>query len=317
MGEPSVEEIEKQYRAEMRRKRFQRFMARFLDILPFLLLIGVVLFLWQYETAAHRIRLDDNALTVFLLDVGQGDSVLIHTPTNNVLIDAGESDQGIKVVRKLDLLGIDSLDYVINSHPHSDHIGGMADVLERKTVYNVYFPDIPENLLPTAGSYSRTLDMIGQKQIPLRTAKNQEVLDLGIAQLRFLSVDNAQFDDLNNCSLGCLLTYGKTSFFFGGDLETAGEEAFVNAGLIPPVTVLKCSHHGSKTSCTEKFLEAVAPNAAMISVGAGNDYGHPAAQTLERLRKFTDVIFRTDQHNTIQMVSDGEEVIITPNILLD
>lgn len=313
MKKPSVQEIQQQYSAERRKKRLNRF----LDLLPFLLLIGLLLALWFYHNASHRVRLDENALTVFLLDVGQGDSVLIHTPTNNVLIDAGEFDQGIRVVRDLDLLDIDSLDYVINSHPHSDHIGGMADVLDLKTVHTMYMPDIPEPLLPTTGSYLRTLDMIERKQIPLKTAHPNEILDLGIAQLRFLAVDNSQFDDLNNCSLGCLLTYGNTTFFFGGDLESAGEKAFLDAGLIPPVTVLKCSHHGSNTSGTERFLQAAMPSAAVISVGAGNDYGHPAPQMLARLRNFTDKIFRTDTDGTIQMVSDGNEVTITTKITLD
>ena len=314
MAAKTPKEIEREFMAQQRREKLKKLGTWLLDYLPYVILAAVAVFAVVYLSRPGSPALKEDAVTVFLLDVGQGDSVLIHTPSHNVLIDAGEYDQGAGIVQKLRALGISSLDYVINSHPHSDHIGGMADVLKMMPVKAVYFPDIPETLIPPGRSYSDTLDVIAEKGIPLRIARNQETLLLGIAELTFLSVDNTQFENLNDCSLGCLLKHESCTFFFGGDLETDGETAFCDAGLIPPLTVLKCSHHGSKTSTTKAFLDAASPAAAVISVGATNDYGHPAPETLARLREYTDLIFRTDLHGDIRMVSDGTEADITPNV---
>ena len=312
----SVQQITKEYRAQKRGKRKKQFSDWLGSALPMIIFIAAAVFSLLYISRPRSIKLDENALTVMMLDVGQGDSILIHTPTNNVLIDCGDIDHGAAIAHKLKAVGITSLDCIINSHPHSDHLGGAADILEMMPVGAFYFPDLPENLLPTSYSYMNTLDTIEKKGVSVHIPKCGDILSLGIAELRFLSVDNTQFDDLNNCSLGIELTHGKNTFFMVGDLEKAGEDAFLDAKLVPLATVLKCSHHGSNSSCSEAFLAAVNPSAAVISVGAGNDYGHPADKLLARLQAYTEHIFRTDLHGNIRMVSDGEQVLITPQIAM-
>lgn len=308
---PAIRQIAREYRAQKRRERRKQFFDWLINAFPLIFFLAVAFFCLVYLSRPRSIKLDDDALTVIMMDVGQGESVLIHTPTNNVLIDCGDIDRGAAVGHKLKAVGVRSLDCIINSHPHADHLGGAADILEMMPVGAFYFPSLPDNLIPTSWSYINTLNTIEKKGIPVRIPKCGDILSLGIADLRFLSVDNAQFDDLNNCSLGIELTHGKNTFFMAGDLEKAGEDAFLEAGLVPLTTILKCSHHGSNYSCGDAFLASAQPVAAMISVGAMNDYGHPGDKLLARLKQYTEHIFRTDLHGNIRMVSNGEKVDIT------
>ncbi|MBR5370657.1 MAG: MBL fold metallo-hydrolase [Oscillospiraceae bacterium] len=316
MRDPAIIKISKEQSAKKRQERRKRRLEWFRSALPLMILGAAVVFAVLYLSRPRNIKLDDSVLTVIMLDVGQGDSILIHTSTNNVLVDCGDVDQGVSVAKRLEALGITRLDCLINSHPHADHLGGAADILRMMPVGTLYFPDIPENLLPTTGSYLRTLDLAEEKGVDVRIPKCGDVLSLGIADIRFLTVDNTQFENLNDCSLGIALTHGKNSILLTGDLETAGEKAWLEAGLLSPVTVLKCAHHGSNASTGTSFLETVQPAAAVISVGALNDYGHPSQKMLARLRAYTETIFRTDLDGNIRMVSDGEQVQITPRVTI-
>ena len=247
-------------------------------------------------------------LRVDVLDVGQGDAILLRTEGHAVLIDAGDTDKGITVVQQLVALGVKELDCIINSHPHSDHFGGIETVLRVFPVHALYFPTLPEAQIPTTEMYLSLLRTAEEKQIPVFLPQCRETLSLGDAELTFLSVDNSAFEGLNDCSLGCLVTCGAHTFFFAGDLEAAGEAAFLEAGLIPRISVLKVSHHGSSSSTTEEFLAAARPQAAAISCGAMNDYGHPAAQTLKRLSDIGCTVSRTDLDGTLHYETDGVTV---------
>lgn len=253
------------------------------------------------------------ALRVYVLDIGQGDAVLLQTETHSVLIDAGETDQGARIVQMLHALGIKRLDCVINSHPHADHLGGLPFVLEHIPANALYLPEIPDALTPTGYTFERVLELAAEQQIPLHTPKCGETFSLGTAELTFFSVENAQFDNLNDCSLGVYAECGTQRFFFGGDLEAAGEAAFLAADLIKPITVLKVSHHGSSTSGTQAFLDAAKPMLAVISCGAMNDYGHPTQQTLRALNGIGCTVFRTDLDGTVLFATDGTRINVVPN----
>lgn len=256
-------------------------------------------------------------MRVYMLDVEQGDALLISTSTMYVLIDGGEPEQGDGLVRKLKALGVDSLDYVINSHPHSDHFGGLIAVLQSIPVGALYIPDFPETLTPTAASYFSFLDAVEAASVKMLVPQNGETLALDDAVLTFLTLDNSTYTDLNDCSLLCRLEHGENSFLFCGDLTARGERDFVEQNLLTPVDVLKCAHHGSNSSSCEAFLAAVSPDYVAIPVGEENDYGHPSIKCLERLYAYTHEIYRTDVDNDVLFSSDGMAITVTTNYQAD
>lgn len=248
----------------------------------------------------------DGELLVHYIDVGQGDSILVQCNGKNMLIDAGTSQAAGKVVDYLQSQGVETLDYVIATHPHADHIGGMADVIETFGVVTFLMPQLPDSQVPTTKTYERMLDALEAKGIKATAAKTGGKYRLGEAVLEILSPDkDSSFDDLNNWSVVAALDYGSTSFLFTGDAEEPVEEALLQKGFQLKADVLKFGHHGSRTSSTEAFLEKVNPRMGIISCGEGNDYGHPHAETLEKAQARGMKVYRTDLEGTIVVKSDG------------
>lgn len=314
----SVQHIERKYKKLKRQIALRRLRASLPLYLAAVLLIGgfaLFLILRGGKTPADRAVMDA-AVRVYVLDVGQGDAILIESQGHAALIDAGEADQGQRVVQMLHALGVQRLDYVINSHPHSDHSGGLRTVLEQIPAERLMLPKVPDALAPTGYGYSQMLNIAGRKGIAVRQPECRETVQLGAAELSFLCTDNSAFDDLNDCSLVCLLTCGDVRFLFTGDLEEAGEEALLKEGLIPPVTVLKTAHHGSSHATSAAFLRAAQPKYAAISVAAVNDYGHPAAKTLSRLRDAGCQIYRTDLDGTVCFAADHNAILVQTGISL-
>ena len=311
-----VRRIERKYRRVKRRLFLQRLRASLPLYLTLLLLIGgfaLFLVLGRQNRGTDR-TVTAAALRVYVLDVGQGDAILIESDGHAALIDAGEADQGQRVVQMLHALGVRKLDYVISSHPHSDHSGGLRTVLSQIPSGQLMLPVVPDALMPTGYGYSQMLGICAQKGIAVRQPACRDSVQIGAAELEFLCTDNSAFEDLNDCSLVCLLTCGNVRFLFTGDLEEAGEEALLREGLIPPVTVLKAAHHGSSHATTEVFLRAAQPKFAVISVGAVNDYGHPASKTLQRLRDAGSGIYRTDLDGTVCFAADSDTIRVQTQI---
>lgn len=245
-------------------------------------------------------------VTVHFIDVGQGDCILIDTGDNAVLIDSGETDSGRRIVDYLDSCGIRRLDYVIATHPHSDHIGGMADVLADMSVGQVVFPPLPDSSIPLSKVYSDMLDVIEEKQIPVYDAQPGERLRIGQGTyLDIIAPLHDDYDNLNDFSVATRLIHGSNTFFFAADIERASENDILNSGAYIDSDVLKVAHHGSTSSSTAAFLKAVSPEYAVISVGDGNSYGHPKQEILERLDGVGAKVLRTDELGTIVFVSDG------------
>ena len=309
-----LRQIERKYH---RKAVWDRMQQALLRAIPFLLLLaimsGIGLLLYS-RSRAGLVPSDPDALNVYVLDVGQGDAILLQCQGHAALIDAGDYTQGTRVVSALHSLGISRLDYAVNSHPHADHIGGMQTVLRRIPADVLILPDFPAELTPTAPSYVHALEAAAQQGVPVRRAECGERLPLGGAEIRLLCTDNSGFTDLNNCSLVCRVTFNEVSFFFAGDLEAAGEAAMLADGLIEPVTVLKVSHHGSNSSGTAAFLAAAQPQIAVISVGAPNDYGHPGSACLSRLREAGCDVFRTDLDGTVLLSTNGSRIAVSRHI---
>lgn len=252
-------------------------------------------------------------LEVYFFDVGQGDSELIRLPGGeNILIDAGTSSTEDELVGELRSLGAETLDLVVATHPHADHIGGMAAVIDAFDVRQVVMPRISESDTPTTKTYENLLQSIADKGLTIMPAEpGDELLSSGGAVLTVLAPNGEDYGDLNNYSVVLRLTYGEDSFLFTGDAEEASEEEMLSLDWPLTATVLKCGHHGSETSTSPAFLDAVSPQYAVISCGVDNDYGHPDAVTLEKLEAAGAEVFRTDRQGTILASTEGSGVTMT------
>lgn len=252
-------------------------------------------------------------LEVYFFDVGQGDSELIRLPGGeNILIDAGTSSTEDELVGELRSLGAETLDLVVATHPHADHIGGMASVIDAFDVRQVVMPRVSESDTPTTKTYENLLQSIADKGLTITPAEpGDELLSSGGAVLTVLAPNGEDYGDLNNYSVVLRLTYGEDSFLFTGDAEEASEEEMLSLDWPLTATVLKCGHHGSETSTSPAFLDAVSPQYAVISCGVDNDYGHPDAVTLEKLEAAGAEVFRTDLQGTILASTDGSGVTMT------
>ena len=247
-------------------------------------------------------------LEVHVIDVGQADAILIKTPdAGNLLIDGGTGETEEALIRYLEKQGVSRLDYVIATHPHEDHIGGLDAVIKKFDVGTVYMPKVSH----TTKAFENMLLAIQDKKIPVQEAKADVKLPLGDGtQAMFLAPCGSDYDSLNDYSAVLKLVYGQTSFLFTGDAEKTSEDemlAHYSAKTLSS-TVLKVGHHGSKTSSSAAFLQAVDPQWAVISVGKGNDYGLPSDKTLKALKQQGIPYWRTDEAGSIVFYSDGKTV---------
>lgn len=252
---------------------------------------------------------------VWFLDVGQGDSELIQLKTGQtVLIDSGTGETTRQLSDRLRELGVERVDILIATHPHEDHIGGMAEVVREFPVGQIYMPKIPDAQVPTTSVYENLLKAIDAKGLKVTAAHGgMTLLDSGGVKLELLAPNSAKYEDLNNYSIVTKLTCGSKSFLFMGDAQAESEKELLAQGYNLHSDVLKCGHHGSSTSTTAAFLKAVAPQSAVISCGVNNDYGHPDKQVVDRLKKAGVTVYRTDLQDTILALCDGKAITFQPN----
>lgn len=255
----------------------------------------------------------DGKLKVHFIDVGQGDCTLIQTESQNILVDAGERGNSDTILAYLKSQNVEELDLVVATHPHSDHIGSMAEVIKALPVKKLLEGNVPEKLVPTTRIYESLLDVIAEKDIPVTEAAPGLEYDIGGgAKISVLGPVSDNIKDLNNTSAVFRLDYGNTSFMFTGDAEKESEEEILShtAKKKLHADVLKLGHHGSRTSNSQEWLYAVAPEYAVALVGKDNDYGHPHEETLKKLEKSGIALYRSDIHGTIVFGSDGESLTV-------
>lgn len=244
----------------------------------------------------------DSELKIYYLNVGQADSILIQNEGQNMLIDAGNNADGENIVDFLQSLNISKIDFLVGTHPHEDHIGGIDDVINNFDIGTIYMPKVAT----TTKTFEDVLDAIENKSLTVTTPEIGKSFNMGSANFQILSAGTDE-EDLNSCSIVLKLTFGNLAYLFTGDEETVNEEQMISSGYDLSADVLKVAHHGSNTSTSEEFLDKVSPKIAIIMVGAENSYGHPHKEILNRLNARNIKIYRTDTDGTILITSDGNK----------
>ena len=269
-----------------------------------IVLVAVALLIWQSaEGRKNTVNVPMDGLYVHYIDVGQGDSELVCCNGEYMLIDAGEPDASDAVLEYLDALGIDKLDYLVCTHGHSDHCGGLDAVVESLEVETVFTS-------PYAGdspSYEIFTDAVYDAGLELTVPVLGESYRLGEASFSFIG-PLEDYDNLNDDSLVMRLEYGDTSFLFTGDMTSKAEKDLINDGADLRCDVLKVGHHGSSGSSCYQFLYEAQPGIGVISCEKGNSYGHPHEETLSRLNDADVTVYRTDLEGSIVIFSDGMKV---------
>ncbi|NLY43272.1 MAG: MBL fold metallo-hydrolase [Clostridiaceae bacterium] len=248
-------------------------------------------------------------LLVHFLDVGQADCILIQEPGGKaMLIDAGNNADSKFIIDYLEEKKIERLEYVIGTHPHEDHIGSLDSVIYAFDIGQVFMPKRAN----TTKTFEDVLQAISDKGLKVTTPKVGDTYTLGEARWTILAPNREDYKEINDSSIVIRLVYGDTSFMFTGDAEEESEaDILKNSGQITnslKSDVLKVGHHGSSTSTSDSFLEAVSPQYAVICVGKDNSYGHPHRETMKKLSEKGIEIFRTDESGTIIASSDGKTV---------
>ena len=242
------------------------------------------------------------------IDVGQGDAALIRTEAGDILIDAGTNSSEDELKAYLDSMGVKDLEYAVFTHPHEDHIGGADMVLNTYNVKRVILPDATA----TSKTYERMMDAIEAEKCEVIEARPDETFTVGELTCTILAPISTSYTETNNYSVVIRADYGETSVLFTGDAEVDSEaemlERYRFKGLLD-CDLLKSGHHGSDTSSSQEFLDAVTPTYAVISVGEGNTYDHPKQVTLTKYDAMKIQYFRTDKEGSIVFVSTGGEPV--------
>jgi competence protein ComEC len=248
-------------------------------------------------------------LLVHFIDVGQADSILIQNGDHAMLIDAGNNDDADLVTQYLQKQGVKKIEYLIGTHPHEDHIGGMDGVINAFPIAQVILPHVTH----TTKTFSDMVTAMKNKGYQATKPVVGDRYSLGDASFVILAPTAPEYEGLNNYSVVIKLSYGNTSFLFAGDAEKESEEEMIATGLDLSANLLKLGHHGSRSSTSAAFLQKVHPQYAVISVGKGNDYGHPHQETMKRLQSNGALVYRTDESGTIIATSDGQRITFNQN----
>lgn len=245
---------------------------------------------------------EGSTFSIHFIDVGQADSALVECDGHYMLIDGGNKEDSSRIYSILKNQSIPKLDIIVGTHAHEDHIGGLPGALNYASADLTLCPVTSYD----SDAFNDFVKYADKNGGGITVPAVGDEYALGSASVKILGVNGG--DDVNDTSIVLKIQYGATSFLFTGDAEREAEQAILNSGADLSATVLKVGHHGSDSSTTYPFLREIMPKYAVISVGAGNSYGHPSENTLSRLRDADATTYRTDMQGDIVCTSDGETV---------
>lgn len=252
--------------------------------------------------------IDKSDTYVEFIDVGQGDCTLVCSQGKFMLIDTGERDSDDRVVNLLKEKGVERLEYMMLTHPHSDHMGEAADIARNFEIGSIIMPIVPEDLTPTSQVYEKLLDAVEEYDIPFEAASDSEYT-LGECEIATYA-PHEDYSGLNNYSMLIKLCHGENSFLITGDCEKEEEKEYLQRRIDISADVLKAAHHGSSTSSTSQWLAEVLPQYTVISCGADNKYGHPDDETYSRICKYSPKVYITAEDGSVIFYSDGNGLTV-------
>ena len=270
---------------------------------------------FSWEDTAEKVGLAGNTeidgypMSVHFVDVGQGSCTLITSDFGTIMFDCGEKDQKEVVLDYLDNLNIEKIDYLIASHPHSDHIGCMSSVINHCEIGKFYMPELDESDIPTSKTYEHLLNALEKNNVDSSYMKSGDSFSLGEIECTALAPVEVIKGNINSMSIILKVEYKNVSFLLTGDAEKDEEKTVLDSGVDLSSDILCVGHHGSRTASSASFLKAVDPDIAVISCGKDNQYGHPHKETTQRLDKLGIKYYQTDQESTIIFSTDGEKII--------
>lgn len=250
---------------------------------------------------------DDGILKVHFIDTGQSDSVFIKTPSGKtMLIDAGNNQDGDMIINYIKRQGVSKIDFIVGTHPHADHLGGMDEVIEYFDIGAILMPKVTAN----TNTFKNVLLAVKNKGLKITSAHGGMAFPLDDdIQIHIFAPNSSSYESLNNYSIVLKLTYKNASFLFTGDAEKISEEEMLqNKNYDLSADVLKVAHHGSSTGTSKEFLSAVSAKYAIICVGQDNPYGHPHKETLDNLFHHGVDVYTTADNGNIVITSDGKEI---------
>ena len=257
----------------------------------------------------NDISINSEKLNIFYFNVGQADSTLIMHKDKTILIDAGNDSDGEKILEFIEAKGIEQIDYLVGTHIHEDHIGGIADIVDNINVGKII---MPYNEKEESNFYIKVKNSIQENNLSIWQVNAKDIFNLSEEiSFEILYADNTEPAEPNNASIVVQLKYGTQKYLFMGDAEETVESKLLKEGILEDIDVLKVGHHGSNTSSTEAFINKVLPEISIISVQNGVYNNVPSKDVINRLEENNNQVYRTDMDGTIWLSSDGVTNIIT------
>ena len=249
----------------------------------------------------------EGELVVHMIDVGQADCFLLIQDGETALVDCGTRSTGKDAVEYIKELGITTLDYVIGTHPHDDHMGGMYDVITNFEVGKVIIPDSSDGEI-TANWYLKLMDELKTGEYNVQYPEQGDIYKLEDATMQVLAAETDVNGNTNNYSIVMKVSFGQMDMIMTGDAETEIEEIILESGVDIDAEILKLGHHGSDTSSSQEFLDAITPEYGLISSKVGNKYEHPIKSTMDKLQAMNVVVYRTDECGSVIMTITTDNI---------